>query len=281
MLAMFPLEENNIVNIHNFDLNFSTQNVRSLNISTKNIITEQKILAIVKGGNDIIFLSDLRLNSRIQHVACSELIKTFYLHGYKFIHNSTISSRGVGILIHRKVLDNIIVHSINRDVNCNYILLDIEFKTDRYTIGSVYGANTNDGVTMYTDLERDILAFKNTKIILGGDWNATWCLDEVERNIDILNMVNVPSVRRSRAIRNMCENLCVTDPYRIFYPETREYTFTPSGLNQLNRSRLDFFLVSKNLCDKIVNVVIPHSLSSTTFDHKNVNLIFSKKKRKL
>ena len=69
MLAMFPLEENNIVNIHNLDLNFSTQNVRSLNISTKNIITEQKILAIVKGGNDIIFLSDLRLNSRIQHVA--------------------------------------------------------------------------------------------------------------------------------------------------------------------------------------------------------------------
>ena len=126
---MFPLEENNIVNIHNFDLNFSTQNVRSLNISTKNIITEQKILAIVKGGNDIIFLSDLRLNSRIQHVACSELIKTFYLHGYKFIHNSTISSRGVGILINRKVLDNIIVHSINRDVNCNYVLLDIEFKT--------------------------------------------------------------------------------------------------------------------------------------------------------
>jgi hypothetical protein len=32
------------------------------------------------------------------------------------------------------------------------------------------------------------------------------------------------------------------------------------------------------LCEKLVNVVIPHSLSSTTFDHKNVNLIFAKKK---
>jgi len=278
MLAMFPLEENNIVNIHSLDLNFSTQNVRSLNISSKNIITEQKILAIVRGGHDIIFLSDLRLNSRIQHVACKELIKSFYLHGYKFIHNSTVSSRGVGILINRKVLDNIIIHSVNRDLNCNYMLLDIEFKGERYTIGSIYGVNSNEGISMYTDLERDLRAFKNTKIILGGDWNATWCLDEVERNIDVLNMANVPSSRRSRAIRNMCENLGVTDPYRIFYPETREYTFTPSGLNQLNCSRLDFFLVSKNLCDKIVNVVIPHSLSSTTFDHKNVNLIFSKKK---
>jgi exonuclease III len=91
-------------------------------------------------------------------------------------------------------------------------------------------------------------------------------------------MANVPSTRRSRAIRNMCDNLGITDPYRIFYPDTREYTFTPSGLNQLNRSRLDFFLVSKNLCEKLVNVVIPHSLSSTIFDHKNVNLIFAKKR---
>jgi hypothetical protein len=72
------------------------------------------------------------------------------------------------------------------------MLLDIEFKAERYTIGSVYGVNANDGITMYTDLERDIRAFKNSKIILGGDWNATWCLDEVERNIDVLNMANVP-----------------------------------------------------------------------------------------
>ncbi len=91
------------------------------------------------------------------------------MHGYKFIHNSRISSRGVGILINRKILDNITVHSVFRDINFNYILLDIEFKAERYTIGSIYGVNTNDGITMYTDLERDIRAFKNTKIILGGD----------------------------------------------------------------------------------------------------------------
>jgi hypothetical protein len=55
MVAMCPFEENNIANVYSPNLNFSTQNVRSLNISTKNIITEQKILAIVKGGSDIIF----------------------------------------------------------------------------------------------------------------------------------------------------------------------------------------------------------------------------------
>jgi hypothetical protein len=60
------------------DLNFSIQNVRSLNISTKNIITEQKILAITNAGADIIFLSDLRLNSYKQIDACKELSKNFF-----------------------------------------------------------------------------------------------------------------------------------------------------------------------------------------------------------
>jgi hypothetical protein len=69
----------------------------------------------------------------------------------------------------------------------------------------------------------------------------------------------------------------MSDPYRILYPNTREYTLTPSGENQLNRSRLDFFLVSNSSTDAVKNVVIPHSLSSAVFDHKPVSLIFAKR----
>ena len=47
-------------------LTFSTQNVRSMNISTKNDITQQKVLAICKLKTDFIFLSDMRLNSTKQ-----------------------------------------------------------------------------------------------------------------------------------------------------------------------------------------------------------------------
>ncbi len=69
----------------------------------------------------------------------------------------------------------------------------------------------------------------------------------------------------------------MSDPYRILYPNTREYTFTPSGVNQFNRSCLDFFLISNSLTDAVKNVVIPHSLSSAAFDHKPVSLIFTKR----
>jgi hypothetical protein len=101
------VEENITTNANTFDLNFSTQNVRSLNISTKNIITDQKILATVGLGSDIIFLSDIRLNSNKQCVACKEITKRFYLLGYRFIHNSPFSNRGVGILIKKKTMEKI------------------------------------------------------------------------------------------------------------------------------------------------------------------------------
>jgi hypothetical protein len=69
----------------------------------------------------------------------------------------------------------------------------------------------------------------------------------------------------------------MSDPYRILYPNTRENTYTPSGVNQFNPSRLDFFLISNSLADAVKNVVIPHLLSSAAFDHKPVSLIFTKR----
>jgi exonuclease III len=275
--AIVILTENNIT-VPNlaFDLNISTQNVRSLNISTKNIITDQKILAVVGLCSDIIFLSDLRLNSLKQSVACKDITKRFQLLGYKFIHNSPHSNRGVGILIKKKAMEKIHILNTVRDLEGNHILIDIDYKSTRYTLGSVYGANTNDGIDMYNVLRNDILQLKNTKIILGGDWNCVWDRSAVEVNLDVINMVNVPSLQRSNKVHEMCTVLNLTDPYRIFYPNNREFTFTPNGVNQYNRSRLDFFLVSKELTDLVLDVTIPHCLNSAVFDHKSVTILFSK-----
>ncbi len=259
------------------NLNFSTQNVRSLDISTKNIITEQKILPVTKYGSDVIFLSDLRLNSYKQIEACKDLNKMFYLLGYKFIHNSTTSNRGVGILVKREFLEGFKIINTVRDSENNFILIDVDYNGIRFTAGSVYGANTNEGLPMYDSLQQKITDLGNKKVILGGDFNATFDNKSVEENIDVLNMANIPSLRRSNRILDMCAALDLTDPYRIIYPLTKEFTFTPHGAEQLNRSRLDFFLISKDFSANLVNVIIPHSLSSSTFDHKPVHLLFHKK----
>ena len=200
--------------------------------------------------------------------------------GYKFIHNSTTSNRGVGILIKRELLNCFNILNTVKDIENNYILIDVEYNGSRFTAGSVYGANTNEGLPMYDSLQEKITGLGNRDIILGGDWNATFDNKNVNENLDVLNMVNIPSLRRSNRILEMCTALDLTDPYRIIYPLTREFTFTPHGVDQINRSRLDFFLISKNLCASIVNVIIPHSLSSTSFDHKPVHLLFHKRKGK-
>ncbi len=154
MLAMFPYNDG--TKSIGLDLNFVTQNVWSLNISTKNIFTEQKILAITNGGADIIFLSDLRLNSYKQIDACKDLAKKFFLRGYKLFHNSVTSSRGVGILINRKVSENIVIRNIIRDNECNYMLMDVEYNSQKFSWGSVYGANRDEGVSMYTHILKGI-----------------------------------------------------------------------------------------------------------------------------
>ena len=45
----------------------------------------------------------------------------------------------------------------------------------------------------------------NENIILGGDWNATWDNSRVEKNLDTLNMVDIPSLIRSNTIIKMAE----------------------------------------------------------------------------
>ncbi len=173
-------------------------------------------------------------------------------------------------------MENLHILNTVRDLEGNHILLDIEYKSVKYTLGSIYGANTNEGINMYNVLRDDILKLKNSNVIPGGDWNCVWDRSRVEDNLDVLNMANVPSSHRSNKVHEICDVLSLTDPYRIFYPTTREFTFTPNGINQNNRSRLDFFLISKCLSDSVMDVIIPHCLNSSVFDHKSVTLSFSK-----
>ncbi len=81
------------------EITIASQNVLSLNVSSKNSKTDLKILALTKGDSDIIILCDTRLNSRKQSAATHDLMKKFRLKGYSFIHNSKTSSRGVALLI--------------------------------------------------------------------------------------------------------------------------------------------------------------------------------------
>ena len=103
------------------------------------------------------------------------------------------------------------------------------------TLPSVYGQNHDHEASFYTTLTNTIISMGNNNVILGGDWNATWDNSRVGKNLDVINMADIPSYIRSNSILKMADTLNLTDPYRIFYPNKRDFTFTPSAMQQRNR----------------------------------------------
>ncbi len=62
---------------------------------------------------------------------------------------------------------------------------------------------------------------------------------------------------------------------RAKFPNRREFTYKPSDPTKRNRSRIDFFLISKQLLNSVTNISICANLQSKVFDHKAVFLSFT------
>jgi exonuclease III len=145
-------------------------------------------------------------------------------------------------------------------------------------VGSIYGPNNTDH-PFFDNLNRDLLAFGNVPIILGGDWNATYSNLPVDVNPDCFNMASLPNRTHSDLINNMCVNLSISDPFRALNPVLRKFSYCPRAVGATNKSRIDFFLVSNSLLGFINKCDISDNLQSSAFDHKAMVLQFTGKSR--
>jgi len=129
-----------------------------MNLSSINNTTLEKILTLTNQQKDVVFLSDLRLNS-VKNVGPVEYLrKEFQFLGYDFFHNSKLSNRGTGILIKKTVSYNII--QTEKDMEENFLLAKININDTVIIIGSVYGPNVNDDIfslTIYHNLYRSVI----------------------------------------------------------------------------------------------------------------------------
>jgi hypothetical protein len=142
---------------------------------------------------------------------------------------------------------------------------------------SIYGPNENNR-EFYTDLTKFIRELDVQNIIIGGDWNSTWDISPPAENIDILNMNNLPSRYRSEQVRLIADHFDMVEPFRLFFPEKIDYTYIPNAALNVNRSRIDFFLVSSNLISKISDTNIETGRISTLFDHKLISINLGREK---
>jgi hypothetical protein len=175
----------------------------------------------------------------------------------------------VAIIIKQDIFKNV----LNRiqDVNNNFLLLKVELVHGVVLLGAVYGPDGNDA-QFFMDLETGIRNSGCESVILAGDWNATWDPRPVNENIDVINMAAIPSQQRSLCINHLANNLELTDPFWILHPVKREFTYVPNARINLNRSRIDYFLISRSMAEFLIDCKISPSLSSTSFDHKKISL---------
>ena len=89
-------------------------------------------------------------------------------------------------------------------------------------------------------------------------------------------MAAPPNKRHSEYLWSLCNDCDLIEPFRFFNPNRKEFTFTPRDILKKNRSRIDFFLVSDYLVNKIGKIEISQTLQSNLFDHKAVILDFNK-----
>ena len=155
------------------------------------------------------------------------------------------------------------------DIEENYLLLMADIKGTRLILGSIYGPNETSR-DFFVKLERDILNLGNFPVIIGVDWNCTVSRDHIVDNVDCLNMQNLPNSRHSGYLYDMCNALSLMDPYRGLFPHRRDYTYINKAAGRSNRSRIDFFLVSRLLLPCITECDIMPALQSRLFDHKAV-----------
>ena len=232
------------------------------------------MLSLIKEKDDVIFVSDTRLNTDIQKSALNNLEKKLLFGGYDCFFNSETSNRGTGILIKNKL--NYTIISKECDIGGNFILLKLKIENKPLIIGSIYGPNINENIGVYEELTNKLSGLECETIVLGGNWNCTVDCQGTDSNLDVLNMVSIPSKIRSEKVKKICEKFKLVDPFRTLHPTKLEFTYIPAIIANTNRSRLDFFLVSESVFGNVSKCGTTNSLTCTSFDHKPVNLSFKK-----
>ncbi len=159
----------------------------------------------------------------------------------------------------------------DKDDNLLGILFDLEGK--RVALCAIYGPNRVQE-TFFTDIRSCLGRLNCINVIVGGDWNCTVSCSNDDSNIDTINMRSPPNLLHSQLLKKMCEDLDLSDPYRVKFPNRREFTYRPSDPLKTNRSRIDFFVTSNNLADKIRKCYIATCLQNKMFDHRAIFLCF-------
>ena len=130
---------------------------------------------------------------------------------------------------------------------------------------AIYGPNRND--KEFFKYIRVRLENVEEQIIIGGDFNTVLDNRQGIENLDKVNGGVIPNIENSREINSWQQGWRLVDPFRAKYPMVLEYSYTSFRRNnEYRRSRLDFFMVDRDIMSWIKNIVYEDRLGRD-FDH--------------
>ncbi|MFI3241254.1 MAG: exodeoxyribonuclease III [Alphaproteobacteria bacterium] len=230
---------------------------------------------------DIVFL---------QEIKCEEIkFPLFEINslGYEAKVLGQKSYNGVAILSKHK-LTNIIEGIPNfEDTNSRYLQAEFEYNKEKYLVASIYlpnGAPIEDEnkfgyklkfmEALYKHIKNLLKEHKN--IILGGDFNTILTANDVynEKSYWGGALYHPEVMSRFKAF----EHLGVYDAYRAKYPTQEGYTYFDymrNAFNLNNGLRIDYFLISPALVDRIEDVYVNKELRAQEKPSDHTPLILS------
>jgi exonuclease III len=260
-------------------ISISAINCNSLNMSNTGKSQHlRKIYGIVRLKTDIILLSDIRLCNKAGIADVKSLEQTLKINpycSYKLIHHSRKKSRGVAILYKYDLPFTVL--SEERDASDNVLIIKARIHEQTVILCSIYGPNGTDEL-FYRFIAEKLDTMGDYPIVIGGDWNTCYCTLAIPNNIDVVNMINLPNPPNSKSLSKLCQKYKLVDPFRILWPERKDYSYVPRDVTKTNRSRLEFFVVSKGISHLVKKCNILPNTQSRLFDHKAVTLEFTESK---
>lgn len=237
-------------------LHVASLNIRGLREANKR---RELFWLLWKKPYNVIYLQETHSSKEIEQLWKNEWGGEIY-----YGHSDT-NARGVAILV--KNLD-IKVHNIQRK-NGRYIILDCLYNNCQYTLGNIYGPNTDDPSFVH-DLFETIGLTQGTSLILGGDFKI---VQDPVLDRKGARHTNDGNARMRAALKHYIDEFDLSDIWRCKNLRKKNYTWRNTSCRQ---SRLDYFLISQHLgavvhkCEIEPGYKSDHSLVTISIEQNNI-----------
>ena len=186
--------------------------------------------------------------------------------GYEVIVAGNSSQAGGTAILFNNNFEFQVIQT-QKDPNGQYIFVKVKFLEKVFLLVNIYGPSAGDDDGFFQNIDNFLENQDQENIIIGGDFNCV-----LDPNLDRKNCTTIVNRPRTRAkIIDIMTKHTLTDIYRNIYPDTPSFTWRRFNTNK--QARLDYFLVSENLCSEISNIDTSNKYKS---DHAPVILTMRK-----